>query len=45
MVLLLYGIERAFVELLRQDQLKLWNSGLPVSSVLSAILVAVSECC
>ena len=39
---LLYGIERAFVELLRQDQLKLWNSGLPVSSVLSAILVIVS---
>lgn len=39
---LLYGIERAFVELLRQDQLKLWNSGLPVSSVLSAILVVVS---
>ena len=30
------------MELLRQDQLKLWNSGLPVSSVLSAILVVVS---
>lgn len=39
---LLYGIERAVVELLRQDQLILGNTGIPVSSLLSVILVLVS---
>lgn len=38
----LYGLERTFVELLRQDQLKLWNTDIPVSSLLSAVLVIVS---
>ncbi len=39
----LYGIERTFVELLRQDQLKIGGeAGIPVSSLLSAILVIAS---
>lgn len=39
---LLYGIERTFVELLRQDQLILMDTGIPVSSLLSAVLVFAS---
>ena len=39
----LYGLERTFVELLRQDQLKIGGeAGVPVSSLLSAVLVVVS---
>ena len=38
----LYGVERCFVELLRQDQLILGNTGIPVSSLLSGLLIVAS---
>ncbi len=40
--LLLYGAGRFWIEGLRTDQLILFGTGLPVSQVLSAVLVAVS---
>lgn len=42
MYLLLYGAGRFWIEGLRTDQLILFGTGLPVSQVVSAILVAVS---
>ncbi len=40
--LLLYGIGRFFIEGLRTDQLILWGTSLPVSQLLSGILVLFS---
>lgn len=37
----LYGLERAFVELLRQDSLYIPNTNIRVSSLLSAIMVVI----
>lgn len=39
-----YGFGRAIIEGLRTDQLMLFNSGIPVSQALAALLVAVSAC-
>lgn len=36
-----YGIGRFWIEGIRTDQLMLWNTGLPVSQVVSAVLVLV----
>ncbi len=37
-----YGIGRFWMEGMRTDQLLFWNTGVPVSMVLSAVLVAIS---
>lgn len=40
--LLGYGLGRFWIESMRTDQLLLWNTGIPVSMALSALLVAAS---
>lgn len=42
--LMLYGLGRFWIESLRTDQLKLIGTNIPVSQMLSAILVIVSVC-
>ena len=39
-----YGIGRFIIEGIRTDQLLLFNTGIPVSQLLSAVLVVVSVC-
>ena len=37
-----YGVGRFVIEGVRTDQLKLWNTGIPVSQALAVVLMVVS---